>query len=378
MKKSLSIYWIQRKRELAKNIIYGGACGGIVFEFTNLASSVSQKAWISVAIFFALSLFSSIIDFILFLRSGHQKLQNEINTLYEVLKGTLKIENELVTESALNRIKKEIKIIQDFNENGLSLESLQNYEYVRRIYSRILDEIMKREDHYITLSNIDFWTMNPKSELDEFFRDNRKARKLGKYIHRIIVIDGQKYFSNSTLSNEENIKKKRLKAVYEKINYEVGKDKSNYFDSFKFLSYLTNTEQKKELDNFLPSVIVLKSNLRDVMLATVENLEDIENKNSVITIRHFKFKRISKQKDNRFSIIDALADMEKELAEKQTTGTTNAENELYATILQYLMVFGELRHLYNTQGDGELHHLVKNRNNKTAIKDVPMMLADWT
>ena len=376
--KSFNIYFSQRKREGISGLIYGGAIAPLIFQIIHNYTLFKEHAFLSAIVTVLISFLLFISDFLFFHFSGKQKIQNEINILNNVLKESLKIENTLVSETALNRVKKEIQILRKFNDNTLELESLQNYEYVRKIFSRILSDIMNRGDHYITLSNIDFWTMNPKSELDEFYSDNKSAIRVGKNIHRLIILDRQKYFSDNELDKEQKAKKERLKTVLTKMKQDMHIEITNYFDRFKTLCYLTSTSSKMEFDNLLPSVIVVKSNFKDVMLATVDNLEDMENSNSIIKVRHYKFETISKQDEKKFDIIKCLAEINIEIEKLQFNGSKSKELDLLHSVLQeYVKAFCELRHIYDTDLDGAKHKLVNSGNNSTIIKDIPMILNEW-
>ncbi|QLH47485.1 MAG: hypothetical protein HWD58_18785 [Bacteroidota bacterium] len=60
---------------------------------------------------------------------------------------------------------------------------------MRRVFTRLLGETMQTGDYYITLSNIDFWALTPKENLTTFIQENINAIKLGKSIHRIVVLE---------------------------------------------------------------------------------------------------------------------------------------------------------------------------------------------
>jgi hypothetical protein len=385
---TFGIFIVKKRREFINDIVLGSFLGIKIFEWTANFHFLGLKEYLHPAFAILCSLSFFLLDLYLFYKEDNQMIQKDINALNKSMQEVIDKHNQLEIAIAKGAIMRENDLMRKLINNNLEVDALQNFEYLRKIYSRVLNQVMKKGDHYITLSNIDFWTMSPKETLDEFIANHDDAIHAGKNIHRLVVIDRLKFFSHSfdndlTDDEKKTIADKRqsllkLLRQFDK-KFEITDKGTNYFNPFKFFCYLTDTNTKSSFDLYLPSVIVVKSNYKDILLLYATNIANVELQNPKIHIKHFSFKKIDVE-NNRNNVIEilkaikiAIDDKESRLS-KRNDQLNPDDCKLRDYIDKYILAFCDLGNTYNlTTGEKNMNIDIE----KTKVYDIPMMIGKY-
>lgn len=307
------------------------------------------------------------------------KFQNKLIELENIcLINLLKEGNEQKNNAAILNLEKEIKYLDSIKSGQVILDSFQNYEYVREIFSRILCKVMRVNDQYITLSSLGFWTRQPflaGDGCDGFIKKNKDEINNGKIIKRIISVDENLLKSSreielldfeaykqfevdlkiKNLDTNAYVKyklkdlkqqKKDLEDLVKKFNRAGSFANNNYENTILTLFCCLKPAMIEQLRPYLATLIILHSNNKQIMLVQTTGMATAPNTNANIEFGFYELKHaipITDINRNDVKEIIKMLNNKEKYSYIDTKGTQNKSIDVYTFLKNYEEIFSKIR-----------------------------------
>lgn len=339
-------FWLFVRRKLRETPAHIAASGGtalLMYHFLHTVHVVQLSTWGIAIMSLAVLIVPLLADYLIFRkRTATHRALAALETAIE----EANIENPLMQNSILSRLKKETETITSITRNQLNLPAYQNFEYIREVLGRVIERVMESGDHYITLSRLDFWTQEPLEH--NFFETNQNAVRAGnKNIHRIVVVRDKLHHIPATMDAENEVKAfNTFRKLVE--DFRAVTPPPNYFSHLKTLFYFTSEIEIKALNPYLLSALVIRAkDPRNLMLIKVDRLKNIETTNPYISVKFFQLNGFERWKGD-FDIISVLSGLLDQAVKQLDEEGSNDELTLLINYLRvYRQQFTRLETIYS-------------------------------
>ena len=270
-----------------------------------------------------------------FEKASYIKMQQQITKIERTLSKTLHKKNRLLRESVISTLETEIDVIGKISSNKFIIPVLQHFDYLREVLGRVIKDVMKQDDHYITLASIDFWTLKPFDPI-EFLKVNlEEVIENGKVIHRVMVID-PKFLTGNNLTEEELLKFRDFTGLIEKLKKFEEIDNS-YLSPIKIIFYFPqNFDMLKE---FLDSILVITKCATELMFIKVQKLAHINKEKPNVEIKFFEFPHGPQVSIEKHDIIGLLKNIKEKVKATQRDDHSPEENKALTDLSKYVAEF---------------------------------------